>query len=128
MRQAIRALDPALPLTDVMTMDEMVAKTMARPRIVATLLSIFAGHGACAGGRRRVWRHGLPGRATRAGDGDSNRPWGFAKHTHTSVFVEALALAGTGLCIGVAGAFALTQVLRTLLTRKQQTIRQHSPA
>jgi putative ABC transport system permease protein len=39
---AVRASDPALPLADVATMDEVVAATLARPRAVSTLLAVFA--------------------------------------------------------------------------------------
>ncbi len=39
---AVRAVDPALPLADVATMDGVVQATLARPRTVSTLLSIFA--------------------------------------------------------------------------------------
>ncbi len=39
---AVRAIDPELPLADVATMDEVVARTMARPRVIAVLLSAFA--------------------------------------------------------------------------------------
>jgi len=39
---AVRAIDAALPLADVATMDEVVDATLARPRMVSTLLSVFA--------------------------------------------------------------------------------------
>ncbi|HEX8030436.1 MAG TPA: FtsX-like permease family protein, partial [Vicinamibacterales bacterium] len=41
-RAAVRAVDPALPLADVATMEEVVAATLARPRAVSMLLSVFA--------------------------------------------------------------------------------------
>ena len=42
MAAAVRASDPALPLADVRTMDEVVAATLARPRAVSSLLTVFA--------------------------------------------------------------------------------------
>jgi len=39
---AVRALDPALPLADVATMDDVIDTTLARPRTVSVLLSAFA--------------------------------------------------------------------------------------
>jgi putative ABC transport system permease protein len=39
---AVHAIDPELPLADVRTMAEVVDATLARPRIVASLLSAFA--------------------------------------------------------------------------------------
>jgi putative ABC transport system permease protein len=42
MRHGVHSLDPELPLADVMTMQEVVAATLARPRTVAVLLTAFA--------------------------------------------------------------------------------------
>jgi putative ABC transport system permease protein len=39
---AVRAIDSALPLADVATMDDVIDATLARPRTVSTLLSAFA--------------------------------------------------------------------------------------
>ncbi|MGH9201181.1 MAG: FtsX-like permease family protein, partial [Vicinamibacterales bacterium] len=39
---AVRAVDPALPLADVYTMNEVVDATLARPRTVSVLLTVFA--------------------------------------------------------------------------------------
>jgi putative ABC transport system permease protein len=41
-RRAVQAIDPELPLADVMTMEEVVDATLARPRTVAVLLTAFA--------------------------------------------------------------------------------------
>ena len=38
----VRGLDPALPLADVKTMEEVVDATLARPRTVSALLTVFA--------------------------------------------------------------------------------------
>lgn len=39
---AVRAVDSSLPIADVSTMDGVVNATLARPRIVSTLLTVFA--------------------------------------------------------------------------------------
>ena len=39
---AVRAVDPALPLADVASMDDVVGATLARPRAVSTLIMVFA--------------------------------------------------------------------------------------
>lgn len=39
---AVRAVDPAFPLADVATMDAVVDATLARPRTVSALLTVFA--------------------------------------------------------------------------------------
>ena len=41
-RHAIRALDPALPVADVRTMDDVVAATLSAPRFTGVLLGMFA--------------------------------------------------------------------------------------
>jgi ABC-type antimicrobial peptide transport system permease subunit len=41
-RDRIRALDPNLPLADVVPLNEMVARSIARPRFYTSLLTLFA--------------------------------------------------------------------------------------
>jgi putative ABC transport system permease protein len=42
LRQTIRTLDPALPVADVRTMDDVVAATLSTPRFTGVLLGVFA--------------------------------------------------------------------------------------
>jgi predicted permease len=42
-RAAVRDLDPQLPVYDVRTMEERVSSTVARPRVTAVLIAVFAG-------------------------------------------------------------------------------------
>ena len=41
-REQIRALDPNLPIADVMPLNEMVSRSIARPRFYTSLLTLFA--------------------------------------------------------------------------------------
>src|SRR5919108_219823 len=41
-RQAVRELDPNLPIADVRTMDDVVGAAMSAPRFTGVLLGIFA--------------------------------------------------------------------------------------
>jgi predicted permease len=41
-RQALRTLDPALPVADVRTMEDVVAATLSAPRFTGLLLGVFA--------------------------------------------------------------------------------------
>lgn len=43
LRHAVAAVDPALPIYDVMTLDDRVALALARPRFNALLVGVFAG-------------------------------------------------------------------------------------
>jgi predicted permease len=115
LRETIRALDPELPVTDVMTMDDVVAKTMARPRIVATLLSIFAVMALLLAG---VGVYGVMAWsvAQRTQEMGIRIALGASRSTLIrNIFGEALALAAIGLSIGLGGAFALARMLRTVL-------------
>jgi putative ABC transport system permease protein len=42
MRQAVTAIDPAVPIYDVLTLDDRIDGAMARPRFNAALLAVFA--------------------------------------------------------------------------------------
>lgn len=42
-RRTVNEIDPALPLTKIRTMDEVVAETQSRPRFLTLLLTLFAG-------------------------------------------------------------------------------------
>jgi len=41
-RDAVRRLDPALPLSRVMTLERLIGDTIARPRLLTTVMSAFA--------------------------------------------------------------------------------------
>ena len=43
LRSAVASVDPALPIYDVLTLDERISAAVARPRFNATLLAAFAG-------------------------------------------------------------------------------------
>jgi predicted permease len=114
-RQSIRAFDPQLPLVDVMPMEDVIAKTLARPRTVATLLSVFAVMAlVLAGvGVYGVMTYSVAQRTSEIGIRialGASRSMLIAK-----IFGKALTLAATGLAIGLGGAFALTRILETRL-------------
>jgi predicted permease len=114
-RQSIRALDSELPLTDVLTMEDVVAKTMARPRTVARLLSVFALMAlVLAGvGVYGVMTYSVAQRTQEIG---IRIALGASRGTLLrSIFREVLTLAVTGLTVGLVGAFALSHVLETQL-------------
>jgi predicted permease len=115
-RQSIRALDPELPLADVMTMEEVVAKTLARPRTLATLLTVFALMAlVLAGvGVYGVMTYSVAQRTQEIG---IRIALGASRTMLVrAIFREALMLAALGLAIGLAGAFAFTRVLESRLT------------
>jgi len=115
-RQSIRALDSELPLVDVMTMDEVVAKTLVRPRTVARLLSAFALMAlALAGvGVYGVMAYSVAQRTQEIG---IRIALGASRSTLVrTIFQEVLIVAGIGLAIGLGGGFAVARILETQFT------------
>jgi putative ABC transport system permease protein len=114
-RQEVRAIDPALPVTDVKTLDEVVTASTGPQRFNATLLGGFAGAALLLAGigvagvlaisvSRRTQEIGIR-LALGARSGDVLR----------MVLRQGLAMAMLGLAIGLPFAFMSTRVLATLL-------------
>jgi predicted permease len=115
-RQAVRAVDPELPLADVMTMEEAVAKTLARPRTVAILLAVFAAMALLLAG---VGIYGVMAYsvAQRTPEIGLRLALGASPGTLIGTILrEAMTLIAIGLVLGLAGALALTRALDTQLT------------
>jgi putative ABC transport system permease protein len=120
-RRAIRELDPDLAIARVMTLDDVLAESVAQPRFYMTLLSAFAvvaivlasigiyGVIAYLVGQRsreigiRIALGAPPSRVVRM------------------VVSEGVAMVAAGIAIGVAGAIALTQLMRALLFNTKST-------
>jgi putative ABC transport system permease protein len=114
-RQEVRALDPALPMTDVQTLDEIVGASGAPQRFNAALLGGFAGVALLLaavgiGGvlaisvSRRTQEIGIR-LALGADAGDVVR----------MVIRQGMVLVIAGLAIGLPSALVATRLLRTLL-------------
>jgi putative ABC transport system permease protein len=114
-RRAVAELDPALPLANVKTMDAHVARVLARPRFVSTLVTAF---GALAVTLAIVGIYGVMAWSV------SERRREFAIKIAlgvrgpvllASVLRKAMLLAAAGIVIGLSGAFAATGILEGLL-------------
>ncbi len=115
LRAAVAAVDPSQPVTDVRTMDVVVASSAAQRSLALTLFGAFAMlallvsaagiYGVLAGSvAERTREIGLRS-ALGATPGDLLR----------MVLVRGLGLATVGVAIGLIGALATTRYLRTLL-------------
>ncbi len=114
-REEVRRLDPALPVTGVQTLDEVVGASAATQRFNATLLGAFAGAALLLaavgiGGvlaisvSRRRQEIGI--RLALGADGGA---------VVRMVVRQGMALVLWGLAIGLPAAFASTRLLRSLL-------------
>jgi putative ABC transport system permease protein len=114
-RSAVTALDPDLPISNLKTMDTMIAESVGPPKFRTLLVALFAGVGLllAAIGIYGVTAYAVTERthelgvrvALGADRADVMR----------LVLVEAAGLAGIGVALGIAGAFATTRLMSTLL-------------
>jgi predicted permease len=118
-RAAIRDIDPTVPVAGLREMDDVVAGSIERPRLLAQLLAAFAGlalllaaigaYGVLAymvAERRREIGIRLALGATRG-------------RILAQVMRQGLVLAGAGVVMGLVAALGLTRLLTTLLFEVQ---------
>jgi predicted permease len=122
-REAVRRVDPNLPLGDVMTMQQVKEQSIIWARQPTWVLGAFAGVAAlmAALGLYGVLAHAVTERreiGIRMALGA--QPGDVVAHTLRG----ALAMLMVGLAVGLAGAFALTRVLKSLLFE----VSAHDPA
>ena len=114
-RKELAAMDASIALTHVRIFDEYISRTLARPRFNALLLSIFAGVALLltAIGIYGVMAYSVSQRTNEIG---IRIALGAAQSSIFRLVVgQAMALVGISLVIGLAGAFAATRLLNSLL-------------
>ena len=114
-RNAVRELDPTLPVYNLWSMNELVSKSVVQPRFLALLLATFSGIALflAAIGIYGVMAYSVAQRTQEIGVRMAlgARP----RHVLRLVFGQGLGMLLIGTVIGLAGAFALTRLMRTLL-------------
>jgi putative ABC transport system permease protein len=114
-RREVRALDPEQPVSDVRSMNQVMADTVARARFNTLLLGLFAGLATllAAVGIFGVMNYSLALRTREIGLrmalGAQNR------QVLMLMLKQGLLLTVIGTAIGIAGALALTRLLSSLL-------------
>ena len=114
-RNAVRELDASLPVYNLWSMNEVVSKSMVQPRFLALLLATFSGIALflAAIGIYGVMAYSVAQRTQEIGVRMAlgARPL----HVLRLVFGQSMGMLLIGVVIGLAGAFALTRFMRTLL-------------
>jgi ABC-type antimicrobial peptide transport system permease subunit len=120
-RQIVRGLDPTLPLTQVQTVEQVVASSVGRPRLMSALTGLF---GALAGLLAMVGVYGVMAYDVRR----QRREFGIrlalgagSVRVRNLVVGRGLVLAGIGIAIGALVAWALGGVVGTLLNDVKPT-------
>jgi putative ABC transport system permease protein len=114
-RKELAAMDATIPLTSVRVFDEYISRSLARTRFNTLLLSIFAGTALLltAIGIYGVLAYSVSQRTNEIG---IRIALGAGKNSIFRLIVgQAMMLVGISLVIGVAGAFAATRLLNSLL-------------
>jgi putative ABC transport system permease protein len=114
-RAAVREIDPSLPVYGLNPMSEVVAKSMVQPRFLSLLLATFSGIALflAAIGIYGVMAYSVAQRTQEIG---VRMALGAQRlHVLRLVFTQGFVLLMIGTVIGLAGAFGLTRLLRTLL-------------
>jgi putative ABC transport system permease protein len=112
---AVRALDPELPLANIRTMEDVVDATLARPRIVAVLLTVFAVMALVLAG---VGVYGVMAYAVteRTHEIGVRMALGATPDSVLRLVIgQAFRLVALGVAVGLVAAVALTRVLTSLL-------------
>jgi len=114
-RSAVREQDPTLPVYNLRSMNEVVSRSMVQPRFLAILLATFSGIALflAAIGIYGVMAYSVAQRTQEIG---VRMALGAQQlHVLRLIFGQSLVMLLIGTVIGLAGAFALTRLMRTLL-------------
>src|SRR6185503_9509984 len=115
LRAELRALDPGLPLARIRTMEQVMTATQERPRFLTLLLTLFS---TVALLLATVGIYGVISYSV----GQRTKEFGVRMalgarpaDVLSIVLGRGMVLALAGIIVGLAGAFALTRFLSTLL-------------
>jgi predicted permease len=114
-RAAVRKIDPTLPLYDVLSMEEVISRSLASRRLNLWLLGLFAGMALvlAATGLYGVISYLVAQRTREIGVRMAlgAQTWSVIG----LVMRQAAGLTGAGIAVGLAGALAFASVLKSLL-------------
>lgn len=115
-RQIVASLDPSLPITTIQRMDDVVASSVGQPRFLTALSTLF---GALAGLLAMVGVYGVMTYNVHR----QRREFGIrlalgadGRRVRDLVVRRGLTLAAAGVALGMAGAWALSRWIESMLT------------
>ena len=114
-RSAVRELDSTLPVYNLRSMNEVISRSMVQPRFLAILLATFSGIALflAAIGIYGVMAYSVAQRTQEIG---VRMALGAQQlHVLKMIFGQSLLMLLIGTVIGLAGAFALTRLMSSLL-------------
>jgi predicted permease len=120
-RKTVREVDPSATVNEVRTMEDVISESLARQRFQMTLIATFA---ALALVLATVGLYGVLALIVGQRKREIGVRLALGANPHTVVRMllgEGARVAGVGVVIGLAGAFALTRVLRSLLYEVSST-------
>jgi len=114
-RTEIHAVDPAIPVTNIRTMDEIFSASVAQQRFSMLLVGVF---GALAVALAAIGIYGVMGYTVTQRKHEIAVRMALGAKTNQVlklILRDGLVLASLGVVIGLAGAFALTRLMSSLL-------------
>ena len=114
-RTAIWSLDPEQTITSIFTYDDIVSEAVARPRLLTVLLGAFGVLGLVLGA---LGIYGVLAYTVNQRQREIGMRIALGAHPRSvlgMIVRRGLVLAGAGIVIGIAGAFALTRYIRGVL-------------
>ena len=120
-RQIVAAADPAVPIVDMRTMEDVFAESVVRPRFLAQLLTIF---GALALVLAAIGTYGVLSYAVteRRQEIGIRMALGASRGAVLAMILrQGMRVTIMGIVVGVAGSFALSRYMATLLYEVEPT-------
>jgi predicted lysophospholipase L1 biosynthesis ABC-type transport system permease subunit len=115
LRAAVAAIDPRIPVTDIVTGSDIVERSVSRPRITTLLLGIFAAAALLLGA---VGVYGIMSHAVAQRTREIGIRMALGARTSSVLWMtvrQGLILVAFGVAAGLLGALASTRILRAML-------------